>query len=71
MLVFLQKATAIWRIKIIGKLTAEDYQPLMDIFYGILNRHGALYALCQPRGIRWLGIAGVLGQGRVWHQALG
>ena len=29
-------------VKIIGKLTAEDYQSLMDMFHGILNRHGAL-----------------------------
>ena len=29
-------------VKIIGKLTAEDYQSLMDMFHGILNRHGTL-----------------------------
>ena len=29
-------------VKIVGKLTAEDYQSLMDMFHGILNRHGAL-----------------------------
>ena len=29
-------------VKIIGKLTAEDYQSLMDMFHGILARHGAL-----------------------------
>ena len=30
-------------IKIVGKLTAEDYQSLMEMFRGILNRNGALY----------------------------
>ena len=29
-------------VKIVGKLTAEDYQALMEIFHGILNRHGVL-----------------------------
>ena len=29
-------------VKIVGKFTAEDYQLLMDMFHGILNRHGAL-----------------------------
>ena len=43
MLVFLPESDGdLACVKIIGKLTAEDYQSLMDIFYGILNRHGAL-----------------------------
>ena len=29
-------------VKIIGKLTVEDYQSLMDMFHGILDHHGAL-----------------------------
>ena len=29
-------------VKIVGKLTAEDYQSLMNMFHGILDRHGAL-----------------------------
>ena len=29
-------------VKIVGKLTAEDYQSLMDMLHGIVNRHGAL-----------------------------
>ena len=29
-------------IKVVGKLTAEDYQSLMDIVHGILDRHGTL-----------------------------
>ena len=43
MLVFLPESDGdLACVKIIGKLTAEDYQSLMDIFYGILNCHGAL-----------------------------
>ena len=30
-------------VKIIGKLTADDYQSLMDMFFGILVSHGELY----------------------------
>ena len=29
-------------IKIVGKLTAEDYRSLMDMLRGIFDRHGAL-----------------------------
>ena len=29
-------------VKIVGKLTAEDYQSLMDMFHAILDRHVAL-----------------------------
>ncbi len=29
-------------IKIVGKLTAEDYKSLMDVFLDVLDRHGAL-----------------------------
>ena len=43
MLVFLPESDGdLACVKIIGKLTAEDYQSLMDMFHGILNRHGAL-----------------------------
>ena len=43
MLVFLPESDGdLACVKIIGKLTAEDYQSLMDMFHGILNCHGAL-----------------------------
>ena len=43
MLVFLPESDGdLACVKIIGKLTAEDYQSLMDMFHSILNRHGAL-----------------------------
>ena len=43
MLVFLPESDGdLACVKIIGKLTAEDYQSLMDMFHGILNRHGTL-----------------------------
>ena len=43
MLVFLPESDGdLACVKIIGKLTAEDYQSLMDMFHGILTRHGAL-----------------------------
>ena len=43
MLVFLPESDGdLACVKIIGKLTAEDYQSLMDMLQGILNRHGAL-----------------------------
>ena len=43
MLVFLPESDGdLACVKVVGKLTTEDYQSLMDIFYGILNRHGAL-----------------------------
>ena len=44
-------------VKIVGKLTAEDYQSLMDMFHGILNHRGALrlYAdLEKFDGWEWL-----------------
>ena len=43
MLVFLPESDGdLACVKIIGKLTAEDYQSLMDMFHGILNCYGAL-----------------------------
>ena len=43
MLVFLPESDEdLACVKIIGKLTAEDYQSLMDMFHGILNCYGAL-----------------------------
>ena len=43
MLVFLPESDGdLACVKIIGKLTAEDYQSLMDMFHGILNHQGEL-----------------------------